>query len=104
MMRANKVYRKEDIIRMKKDGVNKEWSKKGESNYSIWLYKGGGDCRHLWYRRIYVQTGTKASKDDRVITTTKARSDGFKPPVNEQPVPVAPKNMDNRGFVTKKMS
>jgi hypothetical protein len=104
MMRANKVYRKEDIIRMQKDGVNKEWSKKGESNYSIWLYKGGGDCRHLWYRRIYVQTGTKASKDDRVITTTKARSDGFKPPVNEQPVPVAPKNMDNRGFVTKKMS
>lgn len=103
MMSKQKVYRKEDILRMQKDGVNKEWSKKGESNYSIWLYKGGGDCRHKWFRRIYVQAGTKASKDDRVITTTKARSMGFKPEPNEQPVPVAPKNMDNRGFVTKKM-
>ena len=104
MMKAAKVYRKEDIVRMQKDGVNKEWSKKGDSNYSIWLWKGGGDCRHLWFRRIYVQAGTRASKDDRVITTTKARSEGFKPPVNEQEVSVAPKNMDNRGFVTKKMS
>ena len=28
---------------------------------------------------------------------------GFKPVANEQPVPVAPKNMKNRGFVTKQM-
>lgn len=103
MMSKGKVYRKEDIIRMEANGVNKEWSKKGASSYSIWLYKGGGDCRHKWFRRIYVQAGTRASGDDRIVTTTKARSMGFKPVANEQPVPVAPKNMDNRGFVTKQM-
>ncbi len=103
MMAANKVYRKEDILRMEQNGVNSEWAKKGASSYSIWLYKGGGDCRHKWFRRIYVQAGTKASSDDRIVTTTKARSMGFNPVANEQPVPVAPKNMDNRGFVTKKM-
>ena len=59
---------------------------------------------HLWYRRIYVQKGKKASSDDTVITTTKARSEGFKPEVNAQEVPVAPKNMPNRGFVTKQMN
>lgn len=103
MMSKGKVYRKEDILRMQANGVNSEWSKKGESNYSIWLYKGGGDCRHKWFRRIYVQQGTKASGDDTIVTTTKARSMGFKPVANEQPVPVAPKNMKNRGFVTKQM-
>ena len=101
MMAANKVYRKEDILRMQDNNINSEWAKKGESNYSIWLYKGGGDCRHKWFRRIYKQAGSKASADDRIITTTKARSEGFRPEANEQQVPVAPKNMDNRGFVTK---
>ena len=50
-----------------------------------------------------MQKGEKASKNDKVITTTKARSEGFKPETNAQEVPVAPKNMDNRGFVTKQM-
>ena len=104
MEAANKVYRKEDILRMQTAGVNKEWAKKGDSNYSIWLYKGGGDCRHKWFRRIYVQAGQRASSDDRVVTTTKARSMGFRPEANEQPVPVAPKNMPNRGYVTKRVS
>jgi len=103
MMSASKVYRKEDILRMEKNSVNSQWSKLGEAQYSIWKYKGGGDCMHLWYRRIYVQKGKKASSADTVITTTKARSEGFKPEVNEQEVPVAPKNMNNRGFVTKQM-
>ena len=104
MTAAKKVYRKEDILRMQTNNINSQWAKKGASNYSIWLYKGGGDCRHKWFRRIYVQSGAKASSDDKVITTTKARSRGFKPEVNPQEVPVAPKNMTNRGYVTKKMN
>jgi hypothetical protein len=104
MVKANKIYRKEDIIRMGSQAVNKGWGLRGADTYSIWKFKGGGDCRHKWFRRIYIQAGDKATRDDRVITTTKARSRGFKPQVNEQEVSVAPKNMDNRGFVTKKMS
>ena len=104
MVKAKKIYRKEDIIRMGSQAVNKGWGLRGADTYSIWKFKGGGDCRHKWFRRIYIQAGDKATRDDRVITTTKARSRGFKPQVNEQEVSVAPKNMDNRGFVTKKMS
>tara|TARA_R110000751_G_scaffold32542_7_gene81748 strand:+ start:1554 stop:3404 length:1851 start_codon:yes stop_codon:yes gene_type:complete len=104
MVNAKKIYRKEDIIRMGSQAVNKGWGLRGADTYSIWKFKGGGDCRHKWFRRIYIQAGDKATRDDRVITTTKARSRGFKPQVNEQEVSVAPKNMDNRGFVTKKIS
>ena len=102
MMSANKVYRKEDIIRMGSMGVNKGWGLKGADNYSIWKFKGGGNCHHRWYRRIYIQAGAKPSNADKVITTTKARSQGFKPEVNDQEVPVAPKRMDKNGFVNKK--
>lgn len=103
MMAANKVYRKEDIIRMGKMGVNKGWGLNGADNYSIWHFKGGGGCHHRWYRRIYLQAGEKPSSADAIITTTKARSLGFKPETNDQEVPVAPKRMKNKGFVNKKV-
>ena len=100
-MAAKKVYRKEDILRMQKNNINAEWAKKGASNSILYGYVRGGDCRHKWFRRIYAQVGSKASANDPIITTTKARSNGFRPEANEQQVPVAPKNMKNRGYVTK---
>jgi len=103
MMAARKIYRKEDIIRMGTQGVNPGWGLNGADTYSIWKFKGGGDCRHLWERRIYAQKGDKPSDFDKLITTTKARSEGFRPQINEQEVPVAPKNMRNRGYVNKIM-
>ena len=102
MMSAGKVYRKEDIIRMGSRGVNKGWGLNGADNYSIWKFKGGGNCHHKWFRRIYLQAGEKASSADKIVTTTKARSMGFKPETNEQEVPVAPKRMPKNGFVNKK--
>ncbi len=47
---ANKVYRKEDIRKMK--GMNSELGHNG-SAYSIWMHKGGVNCYHGWERRIY---------------------------------------------------
>ena len=102
MMSAGKVYRKEDIIRMGSRGVNKGWGLNGADNYSIWKFKGGGNCHHRWYRRIYLQAGLKPSSADKIVSTTKARSLGFKPETNEQEVPVAPKRMPKNGFVNKK--
>lgn len=99
---SGKVYRKEDILRMQTNGINREWARKGDSSYSIWKYKGGGNCHHRFYRRIYLQAGEKPSSVDAIVTTTKARSMGFKPEVNPQEVPVAPKRMPKNGFVTKK--
>lgn len=102
MEAANKVYRKEDILRMGKMPVNKGWGKGGADTYSIWKYKGGGNCHHKWFRRIYMQAGEKASSADKVVSVAKARAKGFRPEANEQEVPVAPKRMPNNGFVKKR--
>tara|TARA_R100000655_G_C3000062_1_gene194247 strand:+ start:3640 stop:5562 length:1923 start_codon:yes stop_codon:yes gene_type:complete len=116
MMRANKVYRKEDIKSMSRMAVNPGWGAGGKNTYSIWLhdcsnglktndlqkfYKGGGNCKHKWFRKIYLQKGNRAINDDEVLTTTEARSRGFKPEVNEKEVPVAPNDMPNKGFLNK---
>ena len=99
MMKIKKVYRKEDIVAMSTRKVNPGWGPKGRNTYSIWLYKGGGNCKHKWERRIYLQKGKRAKNTDEVLTTTKARSRGFKTPVNPKQVPVAPTNLPNNGFL-----
>lgn len=100
MVNAEKVYRKEDIIKMGNMKVNKGFGVKGADTYSIWLYKGGARCSHKWFRKTYMlKDGRKST-----ISTGGARSRGFKPPVNPQKVPVAPKDMPNEGFVNKPKS
>ena len=97
MYKANKVYRKEDILRMSDKVVNAGFGKGGSDTYSIWLYKGGARCSHKWFRKTYqIKDGKKTE-----ITTGQAKSKGFKPEVNEQKVSVAPKDMPNQGFVNK---
>ena len=49
--KGNVVYRYEDIVDM--EGVNAQFAAKGESSYSIWLYKGGIYCHHKWERVVY---------------------------------------------------
>jgi len=95
MVRAEKIYRKEDIIKMGKQEVNPGFGKGGASTYSIWLYKGGPNCKHKWYRKTYMltQAGVKSE-----VTTGKAKSKGFKYPVNDKLVPVAPFDMQYRGY------
>ena len=53
MTQADKIYRKEDILRMSEAAVNKGWGPRGADTYSIWLYKGGGACHHRWNKRVY---------------------------------------------------
>jgi hypothetical protein len=47
------VYRYEDIIEMGDAGINGDFAPQGQSDYSIWLYKGGVYCRHYWSRVVY---------------------------------------------------
>jgi hypothetical protein len=55
---ANLVYRFEDITKM--DGnENTSFAPKGTSTYSIWLYKGGVNCKHVWERRVYFRKREK---------------------------------------------
>ena len=97
MVSAKKVYRKEDIIKMGDMSVNAGFGEGGSNKYSIWLYKGGARCNHKWFRKTYMLKDDKRSE----ITTGEAKSKGFRPPVNEQKVPVAPKDMARKGFSPK---
>lgn len=114
MMSANKLYRKEDIIRMgsmqvnssytNKEGRTIGWGPNGALTYDIWLYKGGGNCHHRWYRKIFVAEGTNVdvnSPNATVISTTKARSKGVNIATNDSKVAVAPIDFPdgNRGFL-----
>lgn len=102
MMSANKLYRKEDIIQMGSIAVNPGFGAGGTNTYSIWLWKGGGlrseafpngTCRHLWRREIYLKVGGSVdvrSPLAQTISTSEARRRGFKVPVNDSDVSVAP--------------
>ena len=102
MTKAGKIYRKEDIIAMGRRAVNPGWGKGGANTYSIWKFKGGGNCYHKWFRVILVQTGSRPKNSDTIITSTEARSRGVKLPRNAQEVSVAPIDMPNNGFVKKR--
>ena len=102
MMSAKKVYRKEDIIQMGSRAVNAGWGPRGAATYSIWLYKGGGNCHHFWLRQIYKTSlrGAKSNiKPSEAISYTKALSEGFTAERNDKLVARPPKRMKNNGFL-----
>jgi len=105
MTNAKKIYRKEDITQMTTQEVNKGWGPKGNSaTYSIWFWKGGGNCHHYWLRQIY-KTSLRGAKSaitsSQLIGYTKARSEGFTAEQNDRKVAKAPKTMPNNGFINK---
>lgn len=57
LMKAGKVYRKEDIELAGDKVVNKGFGPRGADTYNIWLYKGGVNCLHVWQRVIYLRKG-----------------------------------------------
>ena len=107
MTRARKVYRKKDIINMGSRPVNRGWGPRGAATYSIWLYKGGGNCHHYWLRQIYkspvADDDAVYYKDnitsDTLIGYTKAISEGFTAKRNDKLVAKPPKRMKNNGFL-----
>ena len=102
MVQYDKLYRKEDIIAMGNKAVNAGWGEGGAATYSIWKYKGGGDCHHKWLRQTFKgKTQGNLANQDPNISTNKARKDGFNP-VNEKEVSMKPKDMPNRGFKNKR--
>lgn len=102
MLKANKIYRKEDILQLTNKPVNKGFGKDGADTYSIWLYKGGGllskkfkggTCKHKWNRVIYLKKGKSVDVNSplaKKISTSAARRKGFKIKTNENIVSIAP--------------
>tara|TARA_R110002051_G_scaffold304671_1_gene374159 strand:- start:862 stop:1923 length:1062 start_codon:yes stop_codon:yes gene_type:complete len=107
MTRTKKVYRKENILSMSTKPVNKGWGPRGAATYSIWLYKGGGNCHHYWKRRIFQAPASDEGfvvypdniTSDKIVSTAKARSEGFTIKRNDSLVARAPKTMVNQGFL-----
>lgn len=103
MVAAAKIYRKEDIIQMGEKPVNKGWGPKGSTDtYSIWEFKGGGDCHHFWMRKTYMAKGTPDANNPKAeVSVNKAKKEGFKPKKNESNVAKRPTDMPKKGFVNK---
>jgi len=104
MIKAKKIYRKEDIELMSTRAVNPGWGPKGADTYSIWLYKGGGACHHFWMRKTYMFTLDSKRIDVKsplapTISVNEAKRKGFKPEVNDKLVAKRPIDMPNEGFL-----
>ena len=90
MHRTNKVYRKEDILQMQKDGVNSELGH-NKQPYSLWRHKGGVNCYDTWERVIYIKKtknngepyGGDALRGTYKTTVGKAKKKGFDPKRNK---------------------
>ena len=101
MIIANKIYRKEDIIRMGSQAVNAGWGPKGADTYSIWLYKGGGNCHHRWNKQVYAVfqgTALDITPETKGIAQAKAAKYGYVVK-NEALVSQRPVDMPNHGFL-----
>ena len=104
------VYRVEDILEMSRDGVNSQFSPRGESTYNIWLYKGGVNCHHFWTRVVYFRkrdggkfkpaSKSKSMENDETVSSEAARKDVPKRkfnPTGWNKAKTKPKDMPNSG-------
>lgn len=103
MVNAKKVYRKEDIMRMRKQEVNAGFGPRGASTYDIWLYKGGARCHHFWMRKTYLAKAEGVTPDAKNpnadVSVNQARKAGVKLPQNNEKVAKRPVDMPNEGFL-----
>jgi len=55
------VYRYEDLQAMEPDTkeLNPGLAQRGSTTYSVWLYKGGVNCKHAFERRVYFRKREK---------------------------------------------
>jgi len=102
MLDADKLYRKEDIMQMGNRIVNEGWGARGANTYSIWLYKGGGNCHHVWKKQVYASAkgfGLDLSNPDiRQAMDVRVKKAGYKtrnnPKVAQRPI-----DMPYNGFL-----
>jgi hypothetical protein len=102
MVKANKLYRKQDILNMENQVVNAGWGPRGTDTYSIWLYKGGGNCHHRWNKQVFaVFEGTALDlPNQKRIAQAKAAKYGYVI-TNPNLVSTRPIDMPNQGFLPK---
>ena len=100
MVSAKKVYRYEDLQGELTN--NAGFGPDGTESYSIWLYKGGPNCKHAWERKIYLKKNNKkisVGQARRIITSLPVddRKDA-RYDTNPKEVATIPFQMPNRGY------
>ena len=102
MVEAGKLYRKEDIVSMENVAVNPGWGPEGADTYDVWSFKGGGNCRHFWEKRVFVDAkGAKINPNDpdaKRIAVSMAERMGYKVR-NNALVAKLPEDMPYNGFL-----
>ena len=102
MIKANKLYRKEDIELMsQKPNTNEGWGPNGTDTYDIFLYKGGGACHHFWTRETYKRFTDPRRKGSEEVSPSQARKAGEILPTNNKKVYQKPIDMPNQGFLNR---
>jgi len=103
MMSADKLYRKEDIIRMGDIPVNAGFGIDGADTYSIWKYKGSVWCKHKW-SRVTFRSKTKSidtkSPNAPKTSTNRAEKEGYRVR-NPKEVSMMPNDMVDGGAYNK---
>ena len=111
MIKANKIYRKEDIVAMSNtylgdgytnaDGKVIGWGAKGALTFDRFFFKGGGNCYHRWNKQVYAVfegTGLNITENTKKLAQAKAEKFGYKV-VNSELVAKRPVEMPNHGFL-----
>lgn len=96
MIKANKVFRIEDIDKMSNRSVNPV----GPSGYSIFEYRGSYNCKHRWIQLIYRAKGK--IKNDASSTSNLSGEDGMPGPDTRTQATIAAGNTPPRtGFAAE---
>jgi hypothetical protein len=99
MLKADKLYRKEDIKQTSSNEVNPGQGHNG-NNYDLFLYKGGVNCKHKWLRQTYVSFENVSidvtNPNAKTISTNKAEKYGYRVR-NDKEVAMKPIDMPNNG-------
>ncbi len=110
MIKRDKLYRKEDIMRMSEQVVNETRKRKdgtiggfgpnGDTTYDVFFYKGGGACHHYWMRETYKRKDDVNSPNAKKINPAYVRKAG-EVVSNDRKVYTRPIDMPNKGFLPK---
>ena len=103
MISAGKVFRLEDIESAGSKAVNAGWGPEGASTYDILKYKGGGNCKHYWLRKIYLKKNNSyitVEKAQKMIRDLKELGIAESLPKSGEPLStIKPTDMPNNGFL-----
>jgi len=105
MVRANRVWRKEDIEAAGGLAVNPGFGPNGSNTYSIWEFKGGPWCSHRWIRQTYLK-----KENNRKVDVAEAKRIISRLPIEERKAnqiksevggiqDIKPRNMPNNGYL-----